>query len=64
MLEHLQRLSIEVVQSYLEKKDAKAAGIKPALAKYTLQINDAYLFRCKFWHKWIFVLARPIEYKT
>lgn len=42
MLEHLQRLPIEVVQSFLEKKDAESAGIKLALANYILQINDAY----------------------
>ena len=42
MLEHLQRLPIEVVQSFLKKRDAVSAGLKPALAAYILQINDAY----------------------
>lgn len=42
MLTHVQRLPIEVVQSFLERRDAKAAGIKPALAEYILQINDAF----------------------
>jgi len=48
MLEHLQRLPIEVIQSYLEKRDAKAAGLKPALANYILQINDAFNLSKKY----------------
>ncbi|MDL2215267.1 hypothetical protein LJC00_03670 [Dysgonomonas sp. OttesenSCG-928-M03] len=48
MLEHLRRLPIEVVQSFLEKQDAKAAGIKPALADYILQVNDAYNLSKKY----------------
>ncbi|EGK00443.1 hypothetical protein [Dysgonomonas gadei] len=48
MLEHLHRLPIEVVQGFLESKDAKASGIKPALAEYILQINDAYNLSRKY----------------
>jgi tetratricopeptide (TPR) repeat protein len=48
MLEHLQRLPIEVVQGFLESRDAKSAGIKPALANYILQINDAYNLSRKY----------------
>lgn len=42
MLEHIQRLPIEVIQAFLKKRDAKACGVPPALAEYILQINDAY----------------------
>lgn len=48
MLEHLHRLPIEVVQGFLESKDAKTSGIKPALAEYILQINDAYNLNRKY----------------
>lgn len=42
MLEHLQRLPIEVIQAFLKNRNAKACGVPPALAEYILQINDAY----------------------
>lgn len=42
MLEHVQRLPIEVVHTFLIKRDAVACGIKEGLANYILQINDAY----------------------
>jgi len=42
MLEHIQRLPIEVIQAFLKNRDAKATGVPPALAEYILQINDAY----------------------
>lgn len=48
MLQHLQQLPIEIVQGYLDSRNAKAAGIKPALAAYILQINDAYNLSRKY----------------
>lgn len=42
MLEHIQRLPIEVIQAFLKNRNAKASGVTPALAEYILQINDAY----------------------
>lgn len=42
MLEHIQRLPIEVIQAFLKNRNAKACGVPPALAEYILQINDAY----------------------
>lgn len=48
MLEHLQRLPIEVVQAFLKNRNAKACGVPPALAEYILQINDAYNLNKKY----------------
>jgi len=46
MIEHLQNLPIEVVERFLEVRDAKKTGIPPALADYILQVNEASnLFR-------------------
>ena len=46
MIEHLQKLPIEVVERFLEVRDAKKTGIPPALADYILQVNEASnLFR-------------------
>ncbi|MFT4072795.1 MAG: hypothetical protein QM654_12840 [Dysgonamonadaceae bacterium] len=42
MLEHIQRLPIEVIQAFLKNRNAKACGVSPVLAEYILQINDAY----------------------
>lgn len=42
MLEHIQRLPIEVIQAFLKSQDAKKCGVPPALAEYILQINSAY----------------------
>ncbi len=41
MIEHLQKLSPEIVERFLEFRDAKALGIPNALADYILQINEA-----------------------
>ncbi len=41
MIEHLQKLSPEIVEKFLEFRDAKAVGIPHALAEYILQINEA-----------------------
>lgn len=41
MLEHLQRLPVETVSSFLESRDAKKYGIPPALGKYILELNEA-----------------------
>ncbi|MDO9634229.1 MAG: hypothetical protein Q7J05_04190 [Paludibacter sp.] len=41
MIEHLQKLSPEIVEKFLEFRDAKAVGIPQALADYILQINEA-----------------------
>lgn len=40
-LPQLQKLSVEVVQRFLDVRDAKACGIAPALADYILQVNFA-----------------------
>lgn len=40
-LPQLQKLSVEVVQRFLEVRDAKSCGIAPALADYILQVNFA-----------------------
>lgn len=42
MLEHIQRLPIEIIQAFLKSQDAKKCGVPPALAEYILQINAAY----------------------
>ena len=42
MLEHLQRLPIDIIQAFLKSQDAKATGVSPTLAEYILQINEAY----------------------
>lgn len=41
MLEHLQRLPVEIVERFLEIRDAKKVGISPALASYILELNEA-----------------------
>lgn len=41
MIQHLQRLPTEVVERFLEIRDAKKVGIPPALAEYILQVNEA-----------------------
>jgi hypothetical protein len=41
MIEHLQKLPIDVVERFLEVRDAKVMGIPPALADYILQVNEA-----------------------
>lgn len=41
MIEHLQKLSPEIVERFLEFRDNKALGIPQALADYILQINEA-----------------------
>ncbi|GAB1358573.1 hypothetical protein MASR1M31_03510 [Porphyromonadaceae bacterium] len=41
MIEHLQKLQPEIVESFLESRDAKRLGIPPKLASYILQINEA-----------------------
>jgi len=41
MIQHLQRLPTEVVERFLEVRDAKKVGIPPALAEYILQVNEA-----------------------
>ncbi len=48
MLEHLQQLPIEVVQTFLEHRDSRKAGIKEALANYIVQINDAFNLNKKY----------------
>lgn len=40
-LPQLQKLSVEVVQRFLDVRDARACGIAPALADYILQVNFA-----------------------
>ncbi|QIK56061.1 hypothetical protein G7051_17525 [Dysgonomonas sp. HDW5B] len=41
MLENLQRLPVEIVERFLEVRDAKKVGISPALADYILELNEA-----------------------
>ncbi len=46
MIEHLQKLPPEIVERFLETRDAKRTGIAPVLADYILQVNEASnLFR-------------------
>lgn len=40
-LPQLQKLSVEVVQRFLDIRDAESCGIAPALADYILQVNFA-----------------------
>lgn len=42
MLENLRRLPIEVLERFLEIRDAKKCGIPLELANYILQINEAH----------------------
>lgn len=48
MLEHLQRLPLEVVERFLDIRDAKSLGIPEKLAQYILQINEAYNLNRKY----------------
>lgn len=48
MLEHLQRLPVERIEKFLDHRDAKKAGIPEALAKYIIEINDAYNLNKKY----------------
>lgn len=41
MLEHLQRLPVNIVERFLEVRDAKKVGISPALADYIIELNEA-----------------------
>jgi hypothetical protein len=41
MIEHLQKLSPEVVEQFLESRDPEPLGIPPKLGAYILQINEA-----------------------
>lgn len=41
MIEYLQKLSPEIVEIYIETRDAKKLGISQQLADYILQINEA-----------------------
>lgn len=41
MIEHLQKLPVEVVERFLEIRDAKKTGIPQELADYILQVNEA-----------------------
>jgi hypothetical protein len=41
MIEHLQKLPVDVLERFLEVRDAKSMGIPPALADYILQVNEA-----------------------
>ncbi len=41
MIEHLNKLSPEVVERFLEIRDAKKVGIPESLAQYILQVNEA-----------------------
>jgi hypothetical protein len=41
MIQHLQRLPTEVVERFLEIRDAKKVGIPQGLAEYILQVNEA-----------------------
>ncbi|MEA4918144.1 hypothetical protein [Proteiniphilum sp.] len=41
MIEHLQKLSPEIVERFLEVRDPEQFGIPPKLADYILQINEA-----------------------
>lgn len=46
MIEHLQKLPVEIVERFLQMRDAKKAGIPQVLADYILQVNEASnLFR-------------------
>lgn len=48
MLEHLQRLPVEVVERFLEVRDAKALGIPEKLAEYIIHLNEAYNLSRKY----------------
>lgn len=41
MIEHLQKLSPEIVERFLEVRDPELLGIPPKLGDYILQINEA-----------------------
>ncbi|NDV45809.1 hypothetical protein D0T49_01930 [Paludibacter sp. 221] len=41
MIEHLQKLSPEIVERFLESREAEPLGIPPKLADYILQLNEA-----------------------
>jgi hypothetical protein len=41
MIEHLNKLSPEIVKSFLESRNPSSFGIPPKLADYILQINEA-----------------------
>ncbi|HOG05705.1 MAG TPA: hypothetical protein PK978_05660 [Paludibacter sp.] len=41
MIEHLQKLPVEIVERFLELRDAKKTGIPQELADYILQVNEA-----------------------
>ncbi|MDR2129601.1 MAG: hypothetical protein LBP56_00290 [Odoribacteraceae bacterium] len=40
-LAQLQKISIDIVQRFLDTRDAKSCGLAPALAEYILQVNFA-----------------------
>ncbi len=41
MIENLQKLPVEIVERFLETRDAKATGVPEPLAEYILQVNEA-----------------------
>lgn len=41
MIEHLQKLPVDVVERFLQVRDSKKVGIPPALADYILEVNEA-----------------------
>lgn len=48
MLEHIQRLPVDVLERFLEVRDAKICGIPQKLAEYIIEINDAYNLNKKY----------------
>jgi hypothetical protein len=48
MLAHLQRLPVERLERFMDHRDAKKAGIPETLAKYIIEINDAYNLNKKY----------------
>lgn len=48
LLEHLQRLSVERIEKFLDHRDVKKVVIPGALAKYIIEINDAYNLNKKY----------------
>ena len=59
MIEHLQKLPTDVVERFLDVRDAKAMGIPPALAEYILQVNAAANLHKK--HQSISECARKLQ---